>query len=72
MSEEEEDLFTMNHHLLGSSTPTINLINNGYNTVYLAPIYMGSQATEMKCVWDTGSDVSLPSFLPSLNTVIAR
>jgi hypothetical protein len=27
------------------------------NTAYLAPVYMGSQGTEMMCIWDTGSDV---------------
>lgn len=37
----------------------INVKNNGLNTVYLAPVYIGSQATEMMCVWDTGSDVKL-------------
>ena len=35
----------------------IDLENNGLNTIYLAPIYMGSQSTPMKCVWDTGSGV---------------
>ena len=36
---------------------TIDLDNNGMNTAYFAPVYMGSQGTEMKCIWDTGSDV---------------
>ena len=41
----------------------IDLDNNGVNTAYLAPVYMGSQGTEMMCIWDTGSDVGYSKLL---------